>query len=62
MDNKMKDAGNVSTGALYGLGVIGAGFYFLQNATTVAMWLTGILKAIFWPAFLVYQALKFFGI
>ena len=41
---------------VYGLGMIGTAFYFLQNAHTVSEVLMGIFKAIFWPAILAYQA------
>lgn len=44
-------------GAVYGLGVLGALFYFLQHAGTFSLAIMGIVKAIFWPAFLVYQVL-----
>lgn len=43
--------------AVYGMGVIGALVYFLQHATTFSVALVGIFKAIFWPAFLIYQVL-----
>lgn len=49
-------------GAVYGLGLIGALVYFLQHATTLGDGIFGILKAIVWPALLVYQALKGLGI
>ncbi|MDD5147420.1 MAG: hypothetical protein PHE48_00145 [Candidatus Daviesbacteria bacterium] len=49
--------GNGTSGAIYGLGFIGALIYFLQHATTFGMGFLGILKAIVWPAILVYQAL-----
>lgn len=52
----MKDRGTTSS-AVYGLGFIGALIYFIQHATTFGMGLLGILKAIVWPATLVYQAL-----
>lgn len=48
--------------AVYGLGLIGALFYFLQHVTTVWEGLVGISKAIVWPAFLVYKLLEFFKI
>lgn len=48
---------NNQPGAIYGLGVVGALFYFLQNATTLGLVLIGILKAIFWPAFLLFRIL-----
>jgi hypothetical protein len=43
----------------YGLGFLGALIYYLQHAATFWAGLVGILKAIFWPAFLVYELLKF---
>ena len=49
---------NASSGALYGIGVIGALIYYLQHATTFLMALIGIVKAIFWPAVIVYKVLE----
>jgi hypothetical protein len=49
-------------GAVYGLGFIGAAIYYISNATGFWMGVLGFLKALVWPAFLVYQSLKFFGI
>lgn len=51
-----KDAG---TGAVYGLGLIGAAIYFFQHATTFWGGVIGILKAIVWPAFLTYYLFQF---
>jgi hypothetical protein len=48
-------------GALYGLGFLGALVYYLTTATTLLGGVLGILKAIIWPAFLVYGVLKFLG-
>lgn len=50
---------NHATDAIYGLGVIGAMVYFLQTATTFLMGVTGIFKAFFWPAFIVYKVFEF---
>lgn len=47
-------------GAVYGLGLIGALVYYLSHATTFLIGIVGILKALVWPAFLVYELLKFF--
>lgn len=47
-------------GAVYGLGFLGALIYFLQHATTFWIGVLGILKAIIWPALLVYQFLVYF--
>lgn len=49
-------------GAVYGLGLIGALVYFLQHVTTFQEGVFGVLKAIVWPALLVYQAFKGLGI
>ncbi len=53
---------NASGGTVYGLGFIGAAVYFILNATGFWMGVLGFLKAIVWPAFLVYEAFKHFGI
>ncbi len=50
-----------SGNAVYGLGLIGAAVYFISQATTFWMGVLGFVKAIFWPAFLVYEAFKYFG-
>lgn len=46
-------------GAVYGLGFIGAVIYYISTANSFWMGVLGFLKAIVWPAFLVYEALKF---
>lgn len=46
-------------GTIYGLGVVGALFYFLQNATTLWLIIVGIGKAIFWPAILMFKLLTY---
>jgi hypothetical protein len=45
----------------YGLGFIGAAVYYISTATGFWMGVLGILKALVWPAFLVYGLLKFLG-
>ena len=49
---------NASAGAVYGLGLIGAAIYFISIATSFWMGVLGFLKAIVWPAFLIYEAFK----
>ncbi|GAA1786666.1 hypothetical protein GCM10009682_06060 [Luedemannella flava] len=44
--------------AVYGLGLIGALVYYIQAADGFWSGVVGILKALVWPAFLVYEALK----
>ena len=43
--------------AVYCLGFIGAAVYYISTATTFWMGALGILKAIVWPAFLVFKLL-----
>ena len=50
-----------TTEVVYGLGFIGAAIYFISQATTFWLGVLGFLKALVWPVFLVYEALKFFG-
>lgn len=45
-------------GAVYGLGLVGAAIYYISVATTFWDGVLGFLKALVWPAFLVYEALK----
>ncbi len=52
--NRSVSCGN---GAIYGFGVIGALFYFLQNAASFGEVLIGIGKSFFWPAFMVFKLL-----
>ncbi len=47
--------------AVYGMGFVGAAIYFIANATGFWMGVIGFLKAIVWPAFLVYEAFKHLG-
>lgn len=53
--------GGAPSGAVYGLGMIGAAIYFISHATTFWMGVLGFLKALVWPVFLVYEAFKHFG-
>lgn len=46
-------------GGIYGLGFIGAVIYYVSTAVSLWGGVLGVLKAIVWPAFLVYEALKF---
>ncbi len=46
-------------GGLYFLGAIGAAVYYIQQSTSFWMGVLGVLKALVWPAFLVYKLLGF---
>ncbi len=52
---------HASNDAIYGLGLIGAAIYFISQATTFWLGVLGFLKALVWPAFLVYELLKYIG-
>lgn len=43
---------------VYGLGLIGALVYYVQAATDFWSGVLGVLKALVWPAFLVYELLR----
>jgi hypothetical protein len=57
-NNKYNMNSNASSGAVYGLGLIGALVFFIQQADTFGQGLFGVLKALVWPAILVYEALS----
>lgn len=44
---------------VYGLGFIGALVYYISHAATFWIGVLGFFKAVFWPAFLVYELLKY---
>ena len=48
-------------GGAYGLAFIGAAVYYIQHADTFLAGVIGVLKAIIWPAMLVYKMLGFLG-
>lgn len=52
---------STSSNAVYFFGLIGAAVYYIMQATSFWMGVVGFLKAIVWPAFLVYEALKALG-
>ena len=52
---------SAGTGSIYGFGFIGAVIYYISTATDFWMGLLGVLKALVWPAFLVYELLSSLG-
>jgi len=50
-----------SGSAIYGLGFIGSAVYYISTATGFWNGVLGFLKAMVWPAFLVFHAMKFLG-
>jgi hypothetical protein len=57
-----KGAGASSGGhAVYGMGLIGALVWTWQQADGLGEHVVGVLKALVWPAFLVYDAFQALG-
>lgn len=48
-------------GGVYGVGFIGAAIYYISTASGFWMGVLGVLKALVWPAILVYKLLGFVG-
>jgi len=57
--NMKKDCG--CGGAFYGLGFVGSSIYYISTASSFWMGFLGFLKAIVWPAFLIFELMKFLG-
>lgn len=55
---RARTAGSSGGGAVFGLGLIGALVWFWQQATGFGEHAVAVLKALVWPAFLVYEAFK----
>jgi hypothetical protein len=61
--NKKVNSSHGTSGALYFVGFIGALVYWMQAAVGFGAVVTGFLKAIFWPAYIVYKLLEsFYGV
>ncbi len=60
MENK-SNSGGATGGALYGLGFLGAAIYYISVATGFWVGVLGFLKAMVWPAFLVFDVFKYIG-
>jgi hypothetical protein len=56
-NDNMNRGAQAGGGAVYGLGLIGASVYYVQHASSFGDGLLGLLKAIVWPAFLIYHAM-----
>ncbi len=48
-----------TSGAIYAMGIFGAAVYFIQQAGTFWGGVLGVLKALVWPAFLIYRLLHY---
>jgi hypothetical protein len=47
--------------AIYFFGFVGSAIYYVSTATGFWMGVLGILKSFVWPAFLVFELLKYLG-
>ncbi len=61
MKNKKKIQNCGTESAIYCLGVIGSAIYYISHASGFWMGVLGLLKSLVWPAFLVYELLKYVG-
>jgi hypothetical protein len=57
-DRRRSSGSGGGGGAVYGLGLIGAFVLYWQQADGLGEHVVGALKALVWPSFLVYEALK----
>ena len=53
---------HAGSGAIYGMGFLGALVYFISHADSFLDGLIGIFGAIFWPGVVVYKVLELFKI
>jgi hypothetical protein len=51
-----------ASSGIYGLAFIGSLVYFIQQADSFWMGVIGVIKALLWPAFLIYKLLGFLGV
>ena len=57
-----KHTGSGAAGTIWFLGFVGAAVYFIQQAGTFGEGVIAFLKALVWPAFLIYNLLDFLRI
>lgn len=48
------------SGAIYGLGMLGALVYFIQHASSFMEGVIGFFMAVFWPGVILYKVLEIF--
>lgn len=52
----MKENGFLSS--IYGMAFIGAAVYYIQHSVTFWAGVLGVIKALFWPAMIMYKILE----
>jgi hypothetical protein len=55
------NTGAAGGGAIYGLGIFGAGVYYWQQADGFGEHALAIVQGLFWPAWMVYEAFAALG-
>jgi len=61
MSDEQKKSGNrcnEMSGGIYGMAFLGAAFYFISHAATFWTGVLGFIKALFWPAYLMFKILE----
>lgn len=58
-EEKCRCGGNGVGGGIYGLSFLGALIYYIQHANTFWVGVIGFLKALVWPAILIYKIMEF---
>ncbi|HEX6977048.1 MAG TPA: hypothetical protein VF185_01645 [Patescibacteria group bacterium] len=53
---------NNTSGAIYGLGFVGALIFEIQHSITIGDMIMGILKSIVWPALVTFRVFEYFRI
>ena len=53
-----RNRSTMSGDAVYFFGLVGSAVYYVQHSDTFMMGLIGILKAIIWPAMMIYKTLE----
>ncbi len=49
---------NETCGAIYGMAFLGAAVYYIANAVNFWAGVVGFIKALFWPAVLMYKVFE----
>lgn len=64
MKKEFKNCGSNSSSSscIYFMGLIGAAVYYISAASGFWMGVLGFMKALAWPAFLVYEAFMHLGV
>lgn len=62
-DKTKSSASSGATGMLYFVGFVGSFIYWWQAAEGLGAYMTGFLKSLVWPAYVVYKLLEsFYGV